>query len=104
MAWNMMTMEPPTRMEAEKIAENKERRWYPKVRLVSGDFFAPRSNIHETNNATLSPKSCRASLNMARLLVHKPPTISKTVKAKFKNAARRTLCSRSGIKYSNFVS
>ena len=90
-------IEPPIRMEAAKSAENIESLWYPNVLLVSGDLRAPRSKSHETSKAMLSPKSCNASERIAKLLVQKPPTISKTVKATFKNAAKRTLSSRSGI-------
>ncbi len=97
MAWKMITIEPPIRIDAEKSAENRESLWYPNVRLVSGDLCAPRSKSHEASNAMLSPKSCNASERIARLLVHNPPTSSKIVKATFKNAASRTLSSRSGI-------
>ena len=83
----MITIEPPIRIDAEKSAENRESLWYPNVRLVSGDLFAPRSKSHEASKAMLSPKSCKASERIARLLVHKPPTSSTTVNATFKNAA-----------------
>jgi len=101
-AWNMITIEPPIRMEAEKSAENRESLWYPNVRLVSGDLRASRSKTHEASKAMLSPKSCNASERIAKLLVHKPPTSSKTVKATFKNAARRTRFSLSGINITRF--
>ena len=93
----MIMIEPPIRIEAEKSAENSESLWYPNVRLASGCLRAPRSKSHETSKATLSPKSCNASERIAKLLVQKPPTSSKTVKAIFRNAAKRTRFSRSGI-------
>ena len=99
----MIIMEPPTRTIAEKRAENRESRWYPNVRLVSGDLRAPRSKSQEARRAMLSPKSCRASDRIAKLFVQKPPTISRIVKATFKNAAICTLFSRLDIFHATFM-
>ena len=96
-AWKMITIEPPIKIEEEKSAENSESLWYQNVRFISGDLCAPLSKSQEANSATLSPKSCNASERIARLFVQRPPISSIIVKARFRKAANLTLFSRSGI-------
>jgi len=95
--WKKINNEPATSTNAENNAEKRDNLWYPYVLTLSGIFLDYRSSTHELPKAILSPKSCKASDKIAKLLVQKPPIISRIVRKTLKRTAYKIRFSLVGI-------